>query len=311
MGTMPRTIELLKTTWAAFNADKAPRLAAAIAYSTIFAIAPLFIVLVAIVGAVLDARGTHGGHTAALDALLGSVRRSAGDGTAQTVKSLIVASFDKPRSGLVAQILGWIFVILGASGFFAALQDALNAVWHVEPTGAGWKSLVRDRLASFGMIVGIGFLLLVTFVANAAISYVATHVLGNVPLVGNPIVATAIDLLVTLAVATAIFALVFKILPDVDIAWNDVWIGAAATAVLFAVGETLIGIYIARAGIASAYGAAGSLLVALVWIYYSALILLLGAEFTKAHALRAPHARDRAPNVRPRSPAASPPVPRT
>jgi len=276
-------VELLKATWKAFNDDKAQRLAAAVAYAAIFSIAPLFIVLVAIVGSVLDARGAHGGHAAALDSLLANIRANAGEGAATTVRSLIESSFNKPKTGLIAQILGWIFFAIGASGLFAALQDALNAIWHVEATRGGWRQMLRDRVASFGMILGVGLLLLSTFVANAAIAFASAHT-RDIPIVGNPIVASVVGALVTLAIATAIFALVFKVLPDVDIAWHDVWVGAAVTAVLFAVGEALIGIYIAKAGVASAYGAAGSLLVALVWIYYSALILLLGAEFTKVRA---------------------------
>ena len=279
-------VALLKATWQAFNDDKAQRLAAAVAYAAIFSIAPLFIVLVAIVGSVLDARGTHGGHTAALDSLLANIRANAGQSAATTVRSLIESSFNKPKTGIIAQILGWIFFVLGASGLFAALQDALNAIWHVEATRGGWRQMVRDRLASFGMILGVGLLLLLTFVANAALTFASAHT-RDIPIVGNPIVAAVASALVTLAIATAIFALLFKVLPDVDIAWRDVWIGAAATAVLFAIGESLIGIYIAKAGVASAYGAAGSLLVALVWIYYSALILLLGAEFTKVRARHA------------------------
>ena len=277
---------VVKATVTAFNEDKAPRLAAAIAYSTIFSIAPLIIVLVAIVGSVLDFRVGHGGHTTALNALLENVRHSAGDGAAKTLKSLIEASFSKPKTGLIAQILGWIFFIVGASGLFAALQDALNAVWHVEATRGGWRQMVRGRIASFGMIVVVGFLLLVTFVANAAISYLSSHVLSNIPIVGNPVVASLIDQIITFAITTAIFALLFKVLPDVTISWRDVGVGAAVTAALFVVGELLIGLYISKAGVASAYGAAGSLLVALIWIYYSAMILLLGAEFTKVTAHR-------------------------
>jgi len=303
----------LKATFVAFGEDKAQRLAAAIAYSAIFSIAPLFIVIIAIVGAVLNVNGAHGGHRSALNALIESVRHSAGDGTAATVKSLIQASFNKPKAGVIAQILGWLFFIIGASGLFVALQDALNAVWHVEATRGGWRQMVRDRIASFGMIVAIGFLLLATFIANASISFISTHLLGSIPIVGSPIVATVVDQIVTLAIVTVIFALIFKVLPDVSIAWHDVWLGAAATAVLFVIGETLIGIYIAKAGVASAYGAAGSLLVALIWIYYSALILLLGAEFTKVNAQHAAltvsavvrHTSEQPKGVDPRSAAAT------
>lgn len=277
-------VATLKATWQSFNDDKAPRLAAAIAYSTIFSIAPLFILIIAIVGGILDAGGTHGGHRTALAALLGQIRRSAGPGTADTVKQLIDASFNKPKQGLIAQVLGWIFFVLGASGLFAALQDALNAIWHVEATKGGWKQMVRDRAASFGMIVVVGFLLLVTFVLNFAIAFISAHFLGAIPFAANPILVSIIDQVINIVVITAIFALIFKVLPDVKISWHDVVTGAAVTAVLFVVGELLIGLYLARGGVASAYGAAGSLLVALIWIYYSALILLLGAEFTKVNA---------------------------
>lgn len=280
-------LALLKATFAAFSEDKAQRLAAAIAYSTIFSIAPLFIVVVAIVGGILNIRTGHGGHTATLNALVGQVRHSAGPGAADMVNGLVQASFNKPKQGVIAQVLGWIFFILGASGLFASLQDSLNAIWHVEGTKGGVKAMLRSRIASFGMIVVVGALLLVTFLANGTISFVSAHFLDKLPFAVNPIVLSTIDQLLNVAIITVIFALIYKVLPDVTIAWSDVWVGAAATSVLFTVGEILIGLYIAYGGIASAYGAAGSLLVILIWIYYSALILLLGAEFTKVRAKHA------------------------
>lgn len=276
-------LALLKQTWQAFNEDKAPRLAAAIAYSTIFSIAPLFIIIIAIVGGVLDMHG-KGGHTTAMNALLDNIRKSAGASAADTVKTMIVASFNKPKQGVIAQVLGWIAFIVGAGGLFATLQDALNAIWHVEGTKGGWKQILRDRSASFGMILVVGFLLLVTFLANGAIAFVGEHFLSRIPFAANPAVLAIVGQIVSFIVVTAIFGLIFKVLPDVTVAWSDVWIGAAVTSVLFVVGEVLIGLYIAKAGVASAYGAAGSLLVALIWIYYSAMILLLGAEFTKVYA---------------------------
>jgi len=306
-------VALLKATWQAFNEDKAQRLAAAIAYSTIFSIAPLLILVVAIVGGILDVGVGHGGHRSTLNALLAQVRQSAGPGAADTVKALIEGSFNKPKQGLIAQILGWIFFILGASGLFAALQDALNAIWHVEATKGGIKQILRDRIASFGMILVVGFLMLVTFAANATISFVSAHFLNAIPFAANPIVVSTIDQIISIAIVTVIFALIYKVLPDVNIAWRDVWIGAEVTAVLFVVGEALIGLYIAHGGIASAYGAAGSLLVALIWIYYSALILLLGAEFTKVYATDATltvpatirHVSDQPAGVDPRKAAAA------
>lgn len=280
-------LALFKRTWQAFNDDKAPRLAAAIAYSTIFSLAPLFVILIAVVGNILDVNGHHGGHTTAENVMLAQIRKSAGPGAADTVRQLIEASFGKPRQGIIAQILGWAAFLLGASGLFAALQDSLNAVWQVEATRGGWKQMVRDRIASFGMILVVGFLLLVTFVANGAITFIGTNLFNHVPFAANPLVISLVDQIVSIALVTATFALIFKVLPDVDVAWRDVTLGAALTAVLFVIGEALIGLYIAKAGIASAYGAAGSILVALLWIYYSAMILLLGAEFTKVYAGRA------------------------
>jgi membrane protein len=273
----------LRATWLAFNEDKAQRLAAAIAYSTIFSLAPLFVLLIAFVGTLLNFHGT-GGQADAEQSLLAEIRKNAGPSAANAVRQLIEASFNKPRQSLVAQILAWIFLGAGASGLFAALQDSLNAVWHVESTKGGWRLMLRGRAAAFGMIVVVGFLLLVTFVANAAIAFVTAHFLSRIPFAANPVVIGAIDELFSLALITVIFALIFKILPDVNVAWRDVWFGAAVTAVLFVIGEALIALYIAYGGVASAYGAAGSILVALVWIYYSALILLFGAEFTKIHA---------------------------
>ncbi len=282
--TLATTIALLKATWQAFNEDKAQRLAAAIAYSTIFSLAPLFVVLIAIVGSVLDVEGS-GGHASAENGLLAQIRHSAGPAAAETVRQLIAASFNKPRANTIAQVLGWTFFVVGASGLFASLQDALNAVWHVPDAKGGWKKLVRDRIASFAMILAIGFLLLVTFLANAAIAFLSAHVLASLPF-GSPAVATLLDEAIDIVVMTLVFALIFKVLPDARISWRDVGIGAAVTAVLFVVGEALISLYIAYGGVASAYGAAGSILVALLWIYYSALILLLGAEFTKVYSRR-------------------------
>jgi membrane protein len=273
----------LRATWVAFNEDKAQRLAASIAYSTIFALAPLFVLMIAAVGAILKFHGT-GSQADAEQTLLDQIRRSAGSSAANAVRQLIDAGFNKPRQSLIAQILAWIFFAIGAAGLFASLQDALNAVWRVENTQGGWKFMLRNRVATFGMIVVIGFLLLVTFVANAAIAFVTAHFLSRIPFAANPVVISAIDQLVTIAVIAAIFAAIFKVLPDVRIAWSDVWFGAVVTAALFVIGQVLISLYIVYGGVASAYGAAGSILVALIWIYYSALILLFGAEFTKVHA---------------------------
>ena len=276
--------EIFKQTWKAFNDDKAPRLAAAIAYSTIFSIAPLFVISIAVAGNVLDVYGHHGGRTAAEDALLAQIRHGAGNDAAVAVDGLIRASFGKARQGLIAQILGWSAFFLAASGLFGSLQDALDTIWHTDHVAGGWKRAVRDRIASFVMILIVGLLLLVTLVANALIAFVGADVLGRIPFAGDSFLVSLAGQAVNFVLAGATFAFIFKVLPNAAIAWRDVAVGAALTAVLFIVGEALIGLYLARAGIASAYGAAGSVLVALLWIYYSALILLLGAEFTKVYA---------------------------
>ena len=273
-------------TWRAFSADKAPRLAAAIAYATMFSLAPLFIVLIAIAGGVLGLETGGHGHHIVENALIDRVRDGAGDGTAQTVRGLIDATFARPREGAFAQIVGLVMFVVGASGLFAALQDALNVVWHVHTSG-GWKVMLRDRVASFGMIVVVGFLLLVSFAANAAVTIAATHFSAALTFAGGPVILNAASWLASVAIVTGVFAAVFKVLPDVQIAWRDVWLGAFFTSLLFLLGQVAIALYLALAGVASAYGAAGSLLVGLLWIYYSALVLLLGAEFTKVRSRRA------------------------
>jgi membrane protein len=279
-------LNTFKATVAAWNADKAPRLAAAIAYSTIFAVAPLLIVTIAIVGAVLGFAGTAHPHSAVENTLLLHVSRAAGPEAAQMVRGMVDASFGKPRQSVLAQVIGWITFAIGASSVFVALQDALNTVWDTQPPAAHQNVLVmiRDRALSFAMLLVIGFLLMITFLLNVAVAYASSNLTSFLPsTIAGPAFAI-VNWLVSLLVITVLFALIFRILPDVEIAWSDVAIGAFITALLFVIGQALIGTYIGKAGVASAYGAAGALLAILIWIYYSASILLLGAEFTKIYA---------------------------
>ena len=280
-------IALLRETVTAFGEDKAPRLAAALSFSTIFSIAPLLILIIAIVGTVLGLGGglqhPHGNVEAKL---LEQIQAHAGAQTANMVRDMVAASFSKPHQGIIAQIIGWLTFIIGASGVFAALQDSLNTVWHVEPKKQSIWLTIRQRVASLGMILVIGFLLLVTFVLSAGIAFVSTYLTHLLPFPGAGLLFTIINYVFSLAVVTALFALIYKILPDATISWSDVWIGAGITSLLFVIGQFLIGLYLAKSGTASAYGAAGSLLVLLLWIYYSAMILLFGAEFTKVYAAR-------------------------
>src|SRR5579875_3570987 len=278
-------VGMLKQTYSQFNADKAPRLAAALSYSTIFAIAPVFIIVIAIAGNVIAATIGHGhGHAAVRDQLLLAIQRSAGKEAADTVRQMVQVAFAKQSQSGIAQIAGWVMLVVGAAGLFSSLQDALNTVWHADPPKRTLWGQVRNRLASIGMLVAIGFLLLVTTAVNAAVAYVTTTLAHALPFAGAGVLLGLANIVVELILVTVLFALIFKVLPDTDIAWHDVWTGSIATSVLFVIGQSLIGLYLGRAGIASGYGAAGSILVLLVWIYYSSMILLLGAEFTRVFA---------------------------
>jgi membrane protein len=276
-------LEMFSETLSAWNTDKAPRLAAAVAYSTMFAIAPLLIITIAIAGAVLGFAGTAHPHTAVENSLVQQISRAAGPQAAEMVRGMVDASFGKPRQSIFAQVIGWIAFVIGASSVFVALQDALNTVWDAQPSPAHRNLLftIRDRAMSLAMVLVIGFLLLMTFLLNVVIAYASSHLVSRLPFADAGFVFALINWAISLAIIAVLFGLMFRILPDVEIPWRDVRIGAACTALLFVIGQALIGIYIGRAGVASAYGAAGALLAVLVWIYYSASIFLLGAEFTK------------------------------
>ncbi len=283
----PPELRLLKETFERFNADKVPRLAAALSYTTIFAIAPVFIIVIAIAGyAIGIANGTGHGHAVVEERMLAAIAASAGKEAADTVRQMVSAAFNKPQQSIVAQIVGWIMLLLGAVGLFAALQDALNTVWDAQPPQRGLWLAIRDRLASFGMLLAIVFLLLVTSIANAAIGIISTHVVALLPFPGAGVVLSVVNIIVSIVLIALLFAAMYKYLPDVTIAWSDVRIGALVTAVLFVAGQSLIALYLAHAGVASGYGAAGSLVVLLLWVYYSSLVLLAGAEFTHVFALR-------------------------
>jgi len=278
---------LVKETYQRFGADKAPRLAAALSFTTIFAIAPLFIIVIAVAGyAVGVANGAGHGHSFVEEKMLAAIRQSAGTGAADAVRDMVAASFNRPRQSVIAQIVGWIALVLGAAGLFAALQDALNTIWHAEPPKVPILTAIRDRIVSIGMLLAIGFLLLVTTALNAVIAYVSTYVTQALPFPGAGWVFAIVNGLVSVALIALLFALMFKYLPDTAIAWRDVWTGAFVTSAAFVIGQTVIAFYLGKAGVASAYGAAGSLLVLLLWVYYSSMILLFGAEFTRVYSER-------------------------
>lgn len=255
---------LLKQTWTEFSEDKVPRLGAALAYYTVFSIAPLLLIVIAIAGLAFGQEAAQGKIFQQLDGLLGA-------NTAKGVQDM-VRNASKPKSGTIATIAGIVTLILGASGVFGQLKDALNTIWDVPPKKAkGIWGFLKGRFLSAAMVFGIGFLLLVALVIDAAISAVLPEL-------------QVVQVIVSLAVVTVLFAAIFRVLPDLKIEWHDVWLGAAFTSVLFVLGKFALGMYLGRSAVGSTYGAAGSLVVLLLWVYYSAQILLFGAEFTQVYA---------------------------
>jgi membrane protein len=267
-----RAWEFLGEVLSEWSEDRAPRLGAALAYYALFSLAPILVI--AIAGLAFDRRAVER-HV--LDQVSGLV----GVQGAEAVRAMLESAAAHPTGGLAAAVVGLAALAFGATGAFAELQDALNTIWHVKPRpGRGLPGLLRDRFLSFAMVLAIGFLLLVALMVSAALAALAPLLSAVVP----ADVLHAVDAVVSLGVITALFAMMFKVLPDVEVAWCDVWLGAAVTALLFVVGKVAIGFYLGRVGVASAYGAAGSLVVVLVWVYYAAQILFFGAELTAAGA---------------------------
>jgi membrane protein len=269
---------LLKDTYSAWSEDRAPRLGAALAYYTIFSIAPLLIVAVGIAGQIF-------GEEAARGEVMSQVEETVGGPAAATIQDMLRHSYTSGTS-IWATVVGLAVLLFGASGVFVQLQDALNTIWRVAPRpDRGWLEVVRDRFLSFGAVLATGLLLLVSLAANTALAALGKFLAPDA-LPGGLSLWQGLNALVSLAFFTLLFALLFKLLPDVYLAWRDVWIGALVTAVLFTIGNYLIGLYLGYTSTASAFGAAGSLVVLLVWVYYSAQILLFGAEFTYVLACR-------------------------
>jgi membrane protein len=269
------TFALFKQTWAEFREDKAPRLGAALAYYTVFSIAPLLLIAVSIAGLVFGKEAAQGAIQQQLAGVLGS-------GTAHALNEM-VANAAKPKSGMLATIIGIVTLLLGAGGVFGQLQAALDTIWEVEtPKSAGVKGMIKDRFVSMAMVFGIGFLLLVSLLIDTAISAMGDYIGRRVP--GGESVLQIIQLAISFGLVTLLFALTFRYLPHVRVAWRDVWLGAAFTAFLFVLGKFGLGLYLGKASVGSAYGAAGSLVIILVWVYWSAQILFFGAEFTQVYA---------------------------
>ncbi|HYF63704.1 MAG TPA: YihY/virulence factor BrkB family protein [Herpetosiphonaceae bacterium] len=264
---------LLKQTGKEWSEDKVPRLGAALAYYTVFAIAPLLIIAIGIAGLAFGAEAVRGQVASQLETLISPE-------AAEAINEMI-KNASKPSSGILATIIGFVTLLFGASGVFGQLKDAMNTIWGVAPRpGRGIMGIIKDRFLSFTMVLGIGFLLLVSLMVSAALSAFQKFVFGD----SAGIVLQIVNFVVSFGVITLLFAVIYKVLPDVKIAWRDVWIGAAVTALLFTVGKYLIGVYLGRSSTTSTFGAFGSLVVILLWVYYSAQILFFGAEFTQVYA---------------------------
>lgn len=281
MSTIKKIFALIQATFADWQEDHAARLAAALAYYTTFSLVPTLVIVITLAGLFGRSGIVQEQILWQLESMLGR------EGRLFVENMLLTAS--KPASGLAATVIGVFTLLFGAMGVFGELQNSLNTIWEVRPKplkglGKNLKRLVLQRLLSFTMILGIGFLLLVSLVVNAAITALATYVNGILPL--PAIVLHLLNFVVSLVIITLLFAMMFKILPDAKMAWRDVWLGAGITALLFTIGRVVIAQYLGTVGIGSAFGAAGSLVVILVWIYYSAQILFLGAEFTQVYANR-------------------------
>lgn len=269
-------IDLLKGTFKEFGEDKVPRLAAALAYYTIFSLGPLLLIAISIAGIIL------GNQKGARSQIVGTIGSMVGTQGAEALNTAI-DNANKGNGSIIASAIGIVTLLLGASGVFGQLKDALNTIWEVKPKeGLGIMGMLRQRFLSFSMVLGTGFLLLVSLVVSAALAALGKFLGDRLP--GGAFLWNIINYGITLLLIALMFALMFRFLPDVEIAWKDVWIGALITSILFIVGQIALGIYLGSGSVGSSYGAAGSIVILLVWIYYSGLIFFVGAEITQVYA---------------------------
>jgi membrane protein len=269
--------QFLKATISEWIEAEPFQLAAALSYYTLFSLAPLLLIAIGVAGFVF-------GREAAQNQIVETLQGMIGQESAQTVQEMIQTSSEKPKTGMISTIIGFIALLFGAGGVVGQLQTSLNRIWEVAPKpGQGIWGFIRQRFFSFAMVLAIGFLLLVSLVITALLSSftaMLSSFLGDATFVAH-----AIDILVSFGFVTLLFALIYKYVPDIEIQWRDVRVGAALTSILFTIGKYLIGLYIGTSGVSSSFGAAGSLITILVWVYYSSLIFFLGAEFTRVYAM--------------------------
>jgi membrane protein len=255
--------------------DNAASRAASLSYYTVFSLAPLLVIAVAVAGFVFGKQAVSGELHRQIDGLVGAQ-------SAQAIQDMMVSA-SRPGAGLLASVVGVVVLLLGATGAFVELQDALNAMWKVDKKKtSGVFGFLRARLLSFAMVGVIAFLLLASLAVSTVLSALGHFAEERLP--GGELVAQGINLVVSIGVITLLFASIYKVLPDKTIAWKDVWLGAFVTSVLFTIGKLLIGLYLGKGSVASSYGAAGSFAMLLIWIYYSSMILFLGAAFTQLYA---------------------------
>jgi len=267
---------LLKTAFKEWNRDKCPQLGAALAYYTVFSLAPLILVLLAVFGII------YGGSEQAREKITDQLRYLIDPSGLKVIQD-IANNAGQPKTSMVTTVIGSLVALFGASGVFGQLQDALNTIWSVksQPSQGIWTFL-RARFLSFAMVGGVCFLLLVSLTVESLLKGLHSYLQSLFP--GGHYLGLAIFYAFDLVVIILLFAMLFRFLPDAKIAWHDVWLGAVLTAILFMIGKFLLGIYLSSGAAGSAYGAASSLITLLLWIFYSAQILLFGAEFTKIYA---------------------------
>jgi membrane protein len=277
----PGVLGLVKESLSDFLADDCMDAAAALSYYTIFSLPAILVLMLMLVSAVMSPSDVRGGLEGQLQALMGPT-------AGEQVRTIIQQAEQRPHNGFLPTILGIAGLLFGATGAFGQLQKTLNRAWNVEPdpNQGGIKNFLTKRLFSFGMILVVAFFLLVSLVISAALTGLGSRLSSFLPSGLSGALLEVVNSVVSLAVITLLFGALFKVMPDAKIAWRSVWVGALVTAVLFVVGKFLIGFYLGQSNPGQAYGAAGSLAVLLLWIYYSSLILLFGAEFTETWAIR-------------------------
>jgi len=289
--TLSELWPLAKESFTSWSDDYAPSMGAALAYYTVFSLAPLLLIVIAIAGLIYGEDAARGAIFAQISGLVGAEGATAVQG--------LLKSVNKPSESIVATIIGVFTLLLGATTVFGELQDALNRIWRAPALvnqGGVWK-LLRRRLLAFGMILTIGFLLIVSLVLSAAVALVGQFLGPSFS--GWEVVLHVVNFAISFGVTTVLFAMIYKIMPRVHIAWRDVWLGAAVTSLLFSIGKFCIGLYLGKSSVASGFGAAGSLAVLLVWVYYSTQVFLLGAEFTWVYSNRFGSRRHLASDVTP------------